>query len=34
LTSGRYVLDVIAIDGAGNRDELARGRSRIVFTVR
>lgn len=34
LTAGRYVLDVIAVDRAGNRDELARGRSRIVFSVR
>jgi len=34
LTPGRYVLDVVAVDRAGNRDELARGRSRIVFTVR
>ena len=34
LAPGRYVLDVVAIDRAGNRDELARGRSRIVFTVR
>ena len=34
LTPGRYVLDVIAIDRAFNRDRLARGRSRVVFTVR
>jgi hypothetical protein len=33
LGPGRYVLDVIAIDGAFNRDPLARGRNRIVFTV-
>jgi hypothetical protein len=33
LRPGRYVLDVVAIDGAGNRDPLARGRNRIVFTV-
>jgi uncharacterized low-complexity protein len=34
LGPGRYVLDVVAIDGAYNRDVLARGRSRVVFTVR
>ncbi|HEX8102171.1 MAG TPA: hypothetical protein VF533_06155 [Solirubrobacteraceae bacterium] len=34
LRPGRYVLDVVAIDRAFNRDRLARGRSRIVFTVR
>jgi hypothetical protein len=34
LGRGRYVLDVIATDRAGNRDTLARGRSRIVFHVR
>jgi hypothetical protein len=34
LGPGRYVLDVIAIDKAFNRDRLARGRNRIVFTVR
>jgi len=34
LRRGRYVLDVIAVDGAGNRDTLARGRSRVVFRVR
>jgi predicted RNA-binding protein YlxR (DUF448 family) len=34
LTPGRYVLDVIAIDKAFNRDLPARGRNRIVFTVR
>ena len=34
LGQGRYVLDVIAIDKAGNRDRLARGRSRVVFFVR
>ena len=33
LTKGRYVLDVVAIDRAGNRDTLERGRSRVVFTV-
>jgi hypothetical protein len=31
---GRYVLDVIAVDKAGNRDKLARGRNRVVFFVR
>jgi hypothetical protein len=34
LGRGRYVLDVIAVDRVGNRDELARGRNRIVFHVR
>jgi hypothetical protein len=34
LGPGRYVLDVIAIDGALNRDALARGRNRVVFTVK
>jgi hypothetical protein len=34
LGRGRYVLDVIAADRAGNRDRLARGRSRVVFFVR
>jgi hypothetical protein len=34
LGKGRYVLDVIAVDKAGNRDQLARGRNRVVFFVR
>ncbi len=34
LTRGRYVLDAIAIDGAGNRTPLARGTTRVVFKVR
>ena len=34
LSPGRYVLDVIAVDRAGNRDGLERGRNRVVFTVR
>jgi hypothetical protein len=34
LGKGRYVLDVIAVDKAGNRDTLARGRNRVVFFVR
>jgi hypothetical protein len=34
LRRGRYVLDVVAIDGAGNREALARGRSRVVLFVR
>jgi hypothetical protein len=34
LTRGRYVLDAIAIDGAFNRTPLARGTTRVVFTVR
>jgi hypothetical protein len=34
LGSGRYVLDAVAIDRAGNRTPLARGTTRVVFTVR
>jgi hypothetical protein len=34
LTKGRYVLDAIAIDTGGNRTPLARGTTRVVFTVR
>jgi hypothetical protein len=34
LATGRYVLDVQALDTAGNRTTLARGSSRIVFYVR
>jgi len=34
LAKGRYVLDAIAIDKAGNRTPLARGTTRVVFTVR
>jgi hypothetical protein len=34
LGPGRYVLDAIAIDAAGNRTPLARGTTRVVFTVR
>jgi hypothetical protein len=34
LRRGRYVLDVIAVDKLGNRDQLARGRNRVVFFVR
>jgi hypothetical protein len=34
LARGRYVLDAIAIDAAGNRTPLARGTTRVVFTVR
>ena len=34
LGKGRYVLDAIAVDKAGNRDTLARGRNRVVFFVR
>jgi hypothetical protein len=34
LGPGRYVLDVLVIDKAGNRDaQLARGRNRVVFFV-
>ncbi len=34
LAPGRYVLDVVAIDKAGNRSYLQRNRNRRVFTVR
>jgi len=34
LGPGRYVLDVVAVDRAGNRARLARGGTRVVFTVR
>lgn len=34
LGPGRYVLDVVAIDKAGNRTPLARGVNRMVFFVR
>ncbi len=34
LRPGRYVLDVSALDAAGNRTTLARGTSRLVFDVR
>jgi hypothetical protein len=34
LGRGPSVLDAIAIDGAGNRTPLARGTTRVVFTVR
>jgi hypothetical protein len=34
LAPGRYVLDVLATDAAGNRTAPARGSSRIVFYVR
>jgi hypothetical protein len=34
LRPGRYVLDAVAIDKAGNRDPLVRGRNRVVFLVR
>jgi hypothetical protein len=34
LGKGRYVLDAIAIDGAGNRTPIERGKTRVVFTVR
>jgi hypothetical protein len=34
LGPGRYVLDAAAIDGAGNRDALARGRNSVAFVVR
>jgi hypothetical protein len=31
---GRYVFDVQAVDSVGNRTTLARGTSRIMFSVR
>ena len=34
LAAGRYVLDVIATDGANRHTKLITGRSRIEFTVR
>ena len=34
LGKGRYVFDAVAIDKSGNRDQLARGRNRVVFLVR
>ncbi len=34
LKAGRYVLDVVGIDRAGNRERLYRGRNRVVFRVR
>lgn len=34
LPKGRYVLDILASDVAGNQTSLARGTSRIVFYVR
>jgi hypothetical protein len=34
LGLGRYVVDAIAIDGAGNRTPLQRGTTRVVFKVR
>ena len=34
LGPGRYVLDVISIDGKFNRDAPARGRNRVVFAVK
>ncbi len=34
LKTGRYVFDVVGSDRAGNREQLYRGRNRIVFRVR
>ena len=34
LGPGRYDLRVVAVDRAGNRDRVRRGRNRMVFTVR
>jgi hypothetical protein len=33
LGPGRYIFDVRAVDRAGNRERLARGRNRVVFRV-
>jgi hypothetical protein len=34
LTAGRYDLRFVAVDRAGKRDRVRRGRNRVVFTVR
>ncbi len=34
LGKGRYVFDVVSTDVAGNQEQLARGRNRVVFKVR
>jgi hypothetical protein len=34
LAPGRYVLEAIGVDRAGNRDRLERGRNKVVFRVR
>ncbi len=34
LGTGRYVLIAVAIDSAGNRDAIERGRNKVVFRVR
>jgi hypothetical protein len=34
LTRGRYDLRMVAVDRAGHRDRVRRGRNRVVFTVR
>jgi hypothetical protein len=34
LARGRYDLRLIAVDRAGNRDRVRRGKNRVVFTVR
>jgi hypothetical protein len=34
LGKGRYDLRVVAVDRAGNRDRVRRGRNRVLFTVR
>jgi hypothetical protein len=34
LAPGRYALEAIAVDRAGNRDRLERGRNKVVFRVR
>jgi hypothetical protein len=34
LAAGRYDLRIVAVDQAGNRDRVRRGRNRVVFNVR
>lgn len=34
VAKGRYVLDVVSTDQAGNEEQLARGRNRVVFFVK
>jgi hypothetical protein len=34
LLPGRYALEAVAVDRAGNRDRLERGRNKVVFRVR
>ena len=34
LKNGRYDLRLVAVDRAGHRDRVRRGKNRVVFTVR